>query len=154
MKGNRGSNTRPQLALRSELHQRGLRYRIGYPITVDGRRMRPDIVFTRARIAVFVDGCFWHRCPEHGTTPKSNNWYWTPKLDANTARDRGDDEALTDAGWMPLRCWEHEPVTDAAARVVDAIRAARIAAARLTLGAAYKGDLRSTATPIPKTQID
>ena len=108
-KGNRRSGTKPEIALSSGLHRLGLRFRRDYPIRVgSGRPIRPDIVFTRARVAVFVDGCFWHGCPEHQVIPKSNRDYWVPKLHRNTERDREVDEALTDAGWLVVRIWEHE----------------------------------------------
>jgi DNA mismatch endonuclease (patch repair protein) len=88
--------------------------------------VRPDVVFTRWRVAVFVDGCFWHGCPEHGNTPRRNVGYWGPKLERNAARDRRVDSALGAAGWHVIRAWEHEP-TDAVARrilaVLDAARA-------------------------------
>lgn len=85
-------------------------------------RTRPDIVFTRARVAVFVDGCFWHRCPEHGSSPKSNADWWRRKLDANVRRDRTTDEALAEAGWMVLRIWEHEDIATAADLVETIVR--------------------------------
>jgi len=91
------------------------------PLPLDGLRVRPDIVFTRRRVAVFVDGCFWHRCPEHGTSPRSNSDYWRAKLDRNVARDRRVDATLGRAGWRSLRVWEHEEEGDAALRVADAL---------------------------------
>ena len=83
---------------------------------------RPDIGFTRARMAVFVDGCFWHRCPAHGTLPKNNAEWWLAKLDRNVGRDREKDAALVEAGWLPVHVWEHEPVDLACARL-SALRA-------------------------------
>jgi len=85
------------------------------------RRVRPDVAFTRRKVAVFVDGCFWHACPEHGSKPKSNEWYWSPKLARNVERDRAADEALAHAGWAVVRLWEHIPLADAVALVVDAV---------------------------------
>jgi len=85
-------------------------------------RIRPDIVFTRARVAVFVDGCFWHRCPEHGSSPKSNADWWRRKLDTNVRRDRTTDEALAEASWTVLRIWEHEDIATAADRVETIVR--------------------------------
>lgn len=117
MRANRRTGTDPEMALRSELHRRGLRFRKDLPLRVRDRVVRPDIVFTRARLAVFVDGCFWHACAEHGTQPKANTDYWRPKLERNVARDRSVNEALADAGWRVLRAWEHEPVSDVARRV-------------------------------------
>jgi DNA mismatch endonuclease (patch repair protein) len=116
MQGNRGADTRPELELRSELHRRGNRFRKTVA-PVKGLRCRADIVFARARVAVFVDGCFWHRCPEHGTSPRTNSDYWQVKLDRNVARDRRNDDALVSSGWAVVRVWEHEDVLDAANRV-------------------------------------
>ncbi len=82
-----------------------------------GVRVRPDIVFTRRKLAVFVDGCFWHVCPEHGRQPTRNERYWSPKLRRNVERDRLADEALAEAGWQVLRIWEHELLHEAVVRV-------------------------------------
>lgn len=124
MKKVRRSDTEPELLLRKELFRRGLRYRLDVrPITTS--RTRPDIVFSGPKVAVFVDGCFWHRCPEHGTMPKSNRAWWRAKLDANVARDRRADQALTDAGWTVIRVWEHEEMGQAAARVQAEVRRLR-----------------------------
>ncbi|MFT3865196.1 MAG: very short patch repair endonuclease [Solirubrobacterales bacterium] len=117
MRRNRRRDSRPELALRRELHRRGLRFRVDLPVRVPGRLVRPDIVFTRARLAVFVDGCFWHCCPEHGNLPRANSSYWRPKLARNVARDRAVDSALTSSGWRVLRAWEHEPTEEVAERV-------------------------------------
>jgi DNA mismatch endonuclease (patch repair protein) len=106
----RTSGTAPERALRRELHRRGLRYRVNVP-TIPGR---PDIALTRARIAVFVDGCFWHGCPEHAVAPKANADWWRSKLDANVARDRRTEERLREMGWLVIRAWEHENPVDAA----------------------------------------
>lgn len=114
-------DTAPELALRRELWRRGLRYRVDVA-PIRGRR-RADVVFTRAKVAVYVDGCFWHRCPLHVTTPKTNQEWWTAKLDANVARDRATDENLSAAGWTVVRVWEHEEPTAAASRVEAAARA-------------------------------
>jgi DNA mismatch endonuclease, patch repair protein len=108
MRQNRRRDSRAELALRSELHRRGLRFRVDLPIKLATRTVRPDVVFTRARLAVFVDGCFWHCCPEHGTTPRPNSAYWRPKLARNVARDREVDAGLAAEGWQVLRAWEHE----------------------------------------------
>lgn len=107
MRGNKRKDTAPELAVRRRLHAMGLRYRIDHP-PVPGLRRRADIVFTRRRIAVFIDGCFWHSCPLHATTPKQNAEYWLPKLATNVERDRDTDARLTAAGWTVLRYWEHE----------------------------------------------
>lgn len=122
MRANRRANTKPEVALRSELHRLGYRYRKDHRLDLPGGgRARPDIVFTRRKIAVFVDGCFWHVCPKHGREPTRNEWYWSPKLRRNVERDRQADEALAKAGWRVLRIWEHEPLEDAITRVQTAI---------------------------------
>ncbi len=118
MRRNPRRDTGPELAVRSELHRRGLRFRKDLPLRVPGRVVRPDVVFTRARLAVFVDGCFWHRCPEHGNVPRANGAYWQPKLERNVARDRAVDAVLCEAGWRVLRAWEHEAPAAVADRVL------------------------------------
>ena len=125
MKANRRTDTKPELALRHALHRLGYRYRKDYRLDLDsGRRVRPDIVFTARKLAVFVDGCFWHACPEHGSKPKANEWYWGPKLVRNVERDRVNDAALKLAGWTVVRLWEHVPVDEAVTTVVTALAAA------------------------------
>jgi DNA mismatch endonuclease, patch repair protein len=114
MRANRRSDTGPELRLRSALHGMGLRFRKDYPIELEGRQTRVDIAFPSRRLAIFVDGCFWHQCPEHGTMPKSNPSYWKPKLARNVARDRRVTTALEAAGWKVVRVWEHVPPEDAA----------------------------------------
>jgi len=121
-KGNRRVGTVIEVQLRSELHRRGCRFRKDYPIVGADVRVRPDIVFTAARVAVFVDGCFWHCCPEHGRQPTANPGYWGPKLAANIERDRRVNTALTAERWTVIRIWEHEPIEEAAGRVVLALR--------------------------------
>lgn len=121
-KANRRVDTKSEVALRSELHRRGRRFRKDHLLRVGEVRVRPDIVFSRRRVAVFVDGCFWHSCSEHLHVPKTNRDYWVPKLEANVARDRRVDAALHDAGWTVVRVWEHEDVIAAAERV-DAVLA-------------------------------
>ncbi|WP_084258535.1 very short patch repair endonuclease [Saccharomonospora iraqiensis] len=103
-------NTKPEVLLRRELHRRGMRFRV-HLSTLPGK---PDLALTRARLAVFIDGCFWHACPEHGTLPRNNREWWRAKLDGNVRRDRDKDSALQDLGWHPLHVWEHTPVTQAA----------------------------------------
>jgi DNA mismatch endonuclease (patch repair protein) len=125
MKANRRTDTKPELALRHALHRLGYRYRKDYRLDLDGgRRVRPDIVFTARKLAVFVDGCFWHACPEHGSKPKNNEWYWSPKLVGNVERDQLNDTSLKLAGWTVVRLWEHVPVDEAVATVVSALTAA------------------------------
>src|SRR5580658_4658242 len=124
MKANRRVDTKPELALRRALHGRGYRYRKDYRLDLaDGVRVRPDIVFTARRVAVFVDGCFWHCCPDHGSKPAPNTWYWEPKLRRNVERDRTADAALGQAGWIVVRLWEHESL-DAAVDAVVAVLSA------------------------------
>lgn len=119
MAANRRRDTGPELRLRSALHRVGLRFRVDMPIAVPGRRpIRPDIAFTGARVAVFVDGCFWHGCPEHGSTPKANSSYWVPKIAKTRQRDAETDELLRDAGWTVIRFWEHTQPAEAAT-IVD-----------------------------------
>ena len=122
MRSNRGTDSKPEVALRSELHRRGLRFRKNLPLRLPERRVRPDVVFTRAQVAVFVDGCFWHSCPIHGNQPGRNKDYWGPKLERNVARDRAVDSALGSAGWKVIRAWEHEDVGEVAARVAAAVK--------------------------------
>jgi DNA mismatch endonuclease (patch repair protein) len=121
MRSNRRSDTKPELALRAALHAKGYRYRKDFRLDLPLRRVRPDIAFTSRRVAVFVDGCFWHACPEHGSQPKNNEWYWSPKLAKNVERDRAADEALAQAGWTVIRLWEHVPLADAIAAVIAAV---------------------------------
>jgi DNA mismatch endonuclease (patch repair protein) len=121
MRANRRTDTKPEMALRRALHGQGFRYRKDYRLDLDGARVRPDIAFTARRVAVFVDGCFWHACPEHGTKPASNTWYWGPKLARNVERDRAADAALQAAGWHVVRVWEHEPLDAAVAAVLAAL---------------------------------
>ena len=120
MKSQLRRDTAPEKALRSELWRRGLRFRVDSKVV--GPRQRVDIVFTRAKVAVFVDGCFWHRCPVHATEPKANRDWWHAKLAANVDRDRMTDEPLTAAGWLVIRGWEHEPPSTAADRIESAVR--------------------------------
>lgn len=127
MKGNRRSDTRPEIRLRSALHRRGYRFRKDRRITVPdaSRKPRPDIVFTRQRVAVFVDGCFWHCCPEHGRTPKANTDYWGPKLARNRERDRHDTALLRQANWNVVRLWEHQPLDEMLEQVIRTLEPAR-----------------------------
>ncbi|MBA3744494.1 DNA mismatch endonuclease Vsr [Sporichthya sp.] len=116
------SGTAPEIALRRELHRRGRRFRVDVKLDVDGlRRRRVDVVFTRSRVAVFVDGCFWHVCPDHATTPRANRDWWAAKLAGNVRRDRDTDDRLAAAGWAVVRVWEHEATADAADRVDTAL---------------------------------
>jgi len=126
MKANRRTDTKPELALRKALHAMGYRYRKDLRLDLSGGvRVRPDIVFTARRVAVFVDGCFWHCCPDHGSQPASNTWYWEPKLRRNVERDRAADTALGEAGWTVVRLWEHSAIDEAVAAVVDVLPTTR-----------------------------
>lgn len=116
----RRSDTKPEVALRSLLHRRGRRFRKDYRLDLPDARVRPDLVFTKSRVAVFVDGCFWHVCPVHGREPTHNEWYWSPKLQRNVERDRLADAALAAAGWKVVRVWEHVPPHEAA-RLIEGI---------------------------------
>ncbi len=123
MQANRRANTKPEVILRSALHRLGYRYRKDLLLRLDdGVRVRPDIVFTARKVAVFVDGCFWHACPDHGRQPTVNEWYWTPKLARNVERDRKVTNALTAAGWHVVRVWEHETTAAAIEAVTSAIK--------------------------------
>jgi DNA mismatch endonuclease (patch repair protein) len=114
-------DTAPEVALRKELHRRGLRYRLDVPL-LGARRGRADILFSRAKVVVMVDGCFWHRCPDHGLSPKSNSDWWRQKLDRNVDRDRQTDAELLSRGWQVIRIWEHESPITAADRIEKMVR--------------------------------
>lgn len=128
MSRQRTRDTAPELALRRELHARGMRYRVGYPVP-GNRRRSIDIAFVGIRLGVFVDGCFWHGCPMHGTWPMTNAEWWENKIKMNRARDDDTDRLLRENGWESLRVWEHESTT-AADRVIDAYIRRRMAARR------------------------
>lgn len=116
MKANRNRDTKPELALRSKLHGMGFRYRVDKS-PLRGVRRRADLVFGPAKVAVFVDGCFWHGCPIHGTWPKKNAQFWRDKIETNKRRDADTDGRLEEAGWLPIRIWEHEDPEVAAQRI-------------------------------------
>ena len=124
MRANRRRDTRPELALRRELHRLGLRYRIDFPIRPTGQRQtRPDVVFPSRRIAINVDGCFWHGCLYHGTQASTNRDYWAEKIAANRARDARLTQALEEDGWTVIRFWEHDDPTEAAYQVKEVVAA-------------------------------
>lgn len=109
MRANRRRDTEPERRVRRLIHAAGLRYRVDLPVKLASTQLvRPDIAFTRARLAIFIDGCFWHGCPEHKGSPKTNAHYWTPKIAGNVDRDQRQTLALVQAGWTVLRFWEHE----------------------------------------------
>jgi DNA mismatch endonuclease (patch repair protein) len=115
-------DTKPEVELRRELHRRGMRFRVQIKVPGNNRRTI-DIAFTRVRLAVFVDGCFWHGCPEHHVRPRANSDWWRWKIERNQERDRDTDRQLDDAGWCVLRVWEHESPESAADAVQRAYRA-------------------------------
>ena len=121
MQANRKVNTGPELKLRSELHRLGLRFRA--VLRPAGIKVAVDILFPGVKLAVFVDGCYWHGCPSHGTSPKTNSEYWVPKIARTRLRDQLNDEVLRTAGWEPIHVWEHEPVGEAAARIASLVKA-------------------------------
>ena len=125
MQAQRTRDTSPELALRRLLHARGLRYRVDRA-PLRGLRRRADLVFGPARVAVYVDGCFWHGCPQHGRQPAANPGYWSVKLARNRNRDADTDTQLTAAGWRVVRVWEHEPPKEAAERVAAVVLARRL----------------------------
>ncbi|MGH3979898.1 MAG: very short patch repair endonuclease [Pseudonocardiaceae bacterium] len=119
MSRQRQRDTGPELAVRQRVHAMGLRYRVDAPLP--GLRRRADMLFSGARVAVFVDGCFWHGCPQHATTPKSNTDWWREKIAANVRRDHDTDATLRSSGWEIVRIWAHEPPDIAAARVASIV---------------------------------
>ena len=121
MLGNRSRDTRPEKTIRSLVHGRGLRYRVAAK-PLKGIRRTADLVFRPTKVAVFVDGCFWHKCPDHFVLPATNTNYWREKIDGNVNRDKDTDFRLAEEGWEVLRFWEHEPPADAADRIVAAVR--------------------------------
>ncbi|MFE5679188.1 very short patch repair endonuclease [Streptomyces erythrochromogenes] len=129
MLGNRSRDTSPERALRSLVHARGLRYRVAAKPLPKMRRTA-DLVFGPTKVAVFVDGCFWHGCPQHFVPPKTNPDYWREKIGGNVRRDRETDAKLAAEGWLVLRFWEHENAGDCAAAVWDAVTSRRSGAGR------------------------
>lgn len=120
MRRARRRDTKPEMAVRRLLHARGLRYRVDWS-PLPGIRRRADLVFSRARVVVYVDGCFWHGCPVHGTWPRANAAWWREKIEANRKRDADTDEELRRHGWTVVRLWEHEDPEVGAAAVVRAL---------------------------------
>lgn len=123
MQANRSRDTQPELAVRRLLHSMGLRYRVS-TAPEPGLRRKADIVFTRPRVAVFIDGCFWHGCPKHGRRGfQHNTEYWPDKIASNIARDDDTNARLRSAGWTVLRFWEHEDAAEVADEIVRILRA-------------------------------
>lgn len=130
MQGNRGRDSAPEVGLRSALHRRGFRFRVNLKLGQGRSAPRPDIVFTRHKVCVFVDGCFWHSCPQHGTQPRTNVSYWEEKLERNRKRDARDTARLEADGWTVVRVWEHDCPEAAAHQLEQALtaRAAKVVA--------------------------
>ena len=124
MQANRGRDTGPELAVRSSLHAAGLRFRVCHPLPFD-RRRRADITFTRVNLYVFIDGCFWHGCPDHFQTPKTNTPFWTQKIDSNKRRDQETTSRLEELGFTVLRFWEHQRPERIAAEIMKTYQALR-----------------------------
>lgn len=121
MKAAKPRDTAPEKALRSALHKKGLRFRIDQkPITELNRRA--DIVFRSAKVAVFVDGCFWHGCPIHGTQAKANAEFWRKKIERNKERDVETNQLLKKAGWKVVRVWEHEKTEKVAEKIREIVK--------------------------------
>ncbi|WP_329288048.1 very short patch repair endonuclease [Streptomyces sp. NBC_01455] len=124
MQAIRSRDTKPERLVRSLLHAQGLRYRVAAK-PLPGLRRTADIVFRPTKLAVFIDGCYWHGCPEHYVPPKTNPGYWSDKVARNMARDRNTDEQLKAAGWTVLRFWEHDPADDCAVKIATTVRRLR-----------------------------
>ena len=124
MQGNRGRDTRAELAVRRLVHAAGLSYRVNARPEPDLRRTA-DLLFTRVRVAVFIDGCYWHGCPEHFSVPATNLDYWSTKISQNQARDLETTALLAARGWPVRRFWEHEPPTTVAERIAELVQARR-----------------------------
>lgn len=124
MRANRSRDTAPELAVRRQVHRLGLRYRVGTR-PLPAIRRTADLVFRGARVAVFIDGCWWHGCPEHSTAAKTNAAFWSGKIAANRERDADTNRRLAEAGWSVVRVWEHDDPAEAALRVAEAVREGR-----------------------------
>lgn len=124
MQSNKGRDTKPELLVRRLVHAAGLRYRVSAKPEKDLRRTA-DLLFRPAKVAVFIDGCFWHGCPEHYTRPKANDGYWSDKVARNRERDAETTAVLTRRGWTVLRFWEHEDPAGVADRIVADVRVRR-----------------------------
>ncbi|MCC6387405.1 MAG: very short patch repair endonuclease [Dehalococcoidia bacterium] len=150
MKGNRRTDTRPEVTLRSALHRQGYRFRKAYLIETSELRVRADVVFPRWKVAVFVDGCFWHCCPTHGTRPTANQEYWLPKLQRNQARDLRVNCALERAGWVVVRIWEHVIPAEAVYLIASTLQQVRQAGQSLVEGLA---NLTTSPTAKPSSRF-
>ncbi|MFJ6128918.1 very short patch repair endonuclease [Streptomyces griseoviridis] len=133
MQAIRSRDTKPERLIRRLVHARGLRYRVAAKPLSDIRRTA-DMVFRPVKVAVFIDGCYWHGCPEHYVPPKTNEGYWSDKVARNMARDRDTNQRLEEAGWCVLRFWEHEPSEDCAAIIAAEVEKRRSAVRRAETG--------------------
>jgi DNA mismatch endonuclease (patch repair protein) len=124
MRATRSKDTRPEIRLRQELHALGLRYRVN-KLVIPSLRRRADVVFGPAKVAVYMDGCFWHGCEQHVVWPRRNADWWRQKIKATQERDADTDRRLIADGWLPIRIWEHDDVSVAAARIAEIVRARR-----------------------------
>lgn len=124
MRAARQRDTSAEMALRSALHRKGLRYRVDAS-PLEGIRRRADVVFRPIKVAIFVDGCFWHGCPIHGTWPKANAEFWRNKIERNKERDADTDQRLKQAGWKVIRVWEHEDPEEAAEKIMQIVQERR-----------------------------
>ncbi|WP_435272535.1 very short patch repair endonuclease [Streptomyces parvulus] len=124
MQAIRSRDTKPEILIRRLVHAAGLRYRVAARPLPDLRRTA-DMVFRSAKVAVFIDGCYWHGCPEHYVPPKTNSGYWSEKVVCNVTRDRDTDDRLREAGWLVLRFWEHEPSGVCADKIAATVLARR-----------------------------
>lgn len=122
MRANRGTHTGPEMSVRRALHARGWRYRTHKRLSAAGIQVRPDLVFSSQRVAIFIDGCYWHGCPTHGSSPKGNSEYWQAKFLRNTARDTRVNEALRSEGWTVVRVWEHVAIAEATQQIERVLR--------------------------------
>jgi DNA mismatch endonuclease (patch repair protein) len=121
MRSNKSNDTKPEVETRRLLHHQGLRFRKAYPIKLEKTRSKVDIAFPRWHLAVYIDGCFWHLCPEHGHIPNRNVVYWSSKLKRNAERDREIDELLSESGWEVMRFWSHVNPEQIAAEVANRV---------------------------------
>ncbi|WP_258174939.1 very short patch repair endonuclease [Nesterenkonia sandarakina] len=124
MRANKGRDTKPELLIRRALHARGWRFRVNYRPLASDRRRSVDIAFTRRKVVVLIDGCYWHGCPRHFIMPKTNQDYWSKKISGNRARDVETSRLLGDEGWTVLRYWEHESIEDVLLDIESALRTA------------------------------
>ncbi|MGW1009754.1 very short patch repair endonuclease [Streptomyces termitum] len=124
MQAIRSRDTKPEQAIRRLVHAQGLRYRVAAK-PLPGLRRTADMVFRPSKVAVFVDGCYWHGCPEHYVPPKTNSGYWSKKVEGNMARDRDTDRRLTEAGWLVLRFWEHAAPEECASQIARTVSTRR-----------------------------